>query len=123
MSIWIAVAGFAILGTWIRFATVQLVAGSLFPIGTLLVNVFGSLGVGLVVTLQERGNWPLSDLLTKALLIGGFGAMTTFSSYALETLKLLQSNHLLLAFANIMLSNVASLAAMALGILLARFIS
>ena len=60
------------------------------PYATLAVNVIGCLGAGMVWAALER--YQIMDShLRLVLLVGFFGALTTFSTFALENLKLLQS--------------------------------
>jgi CrcB protein len=90
-----------------------------FPIATLVVNVAGSLAIGvLYVLLVERlaASLPLRGLLMAGLL-GGF---TTFSAFALETLLLVESDEPLRAGAYVAASVVLCLAACLGGALLAR---
>jgi fluoride exporter len=90
-----------------------------FPLATLLVNVAGSLAIGvLYVLLVERlaASLPLRGLLLAGLL-GGF---TTFSAFALETLLLVESDEPLRAGAYVLASLVLCLAACLGGALVAR---
>lgn len=62
--------------------------GSGFPYGTLAVNVLGSLAMGVVfVLVQERG---LPEPWRLAVAIGLLGAFTTFSTFSVDTLALLE---------------------------------
>jgi len=92
---------------------------STFPIGTLVVNVAGSLVIGLLgglmATRQAVG--PSQRLF---LMIGVLGGFTTFSSFAYETLGLLQSSEFARAAFNIGGQIVLGLAAAWLGYVLAR---
>ena len=93
-----------------------------FPIGTLVVNVAGSLAIGvLYVALVERlaASVPLRGLLMAGLL-GGF---TTFSAFALETLLLVESDEPLRAGAYVAASIVLCLAACLAGATLMRQIN
>jgi CrcB protein len=100
----IAVGG--ALGALLRFWTagsVQLAFGGSFPLGTLVVNVSGSLVMGLLyVLLFER--LDVGAEWRAALLIGLLGAYTTFSTFSIETLNLLEAGEVLKAGLNVILS-------------------
>ncbi len=89
-----------------RFATT-------FPIGTLLVNVLGALAMGCLAALFQRTAMPPATRL--ALTVGLLGGFTTFSAFAYETYALLAGRLSWAAAANILLSNVLTLAAVWLG--------
>ncbi len=77
--------------------------GQGFPYGTLVVNVLGSLLMGLLyVVFLERGD--LSAEWRAAVLIGLLGAFTTFSTFSIETLMLLEARESAKAIANMLLS-------------------
>jgi CrcB protein len=62
---------------------------SAFPYGTFAVNVIGCLVIGIIYGLTERYNWFTSDW--RIFLAAGFcGGYTTFSSFAIENVQLLQ---------------------------------
>ena len=85
-----------LLATW-----VQKLSSSFFPIGTLSVNVIGSFLIGLLYLYFSHTINPT----LKAMLITGFlGALTTFSTFSLETLLLLQEGLYLKAGLNILLN-------------------
>ena len=74
-----------------------------FPYGTLTVNVVGSLLMGFCyVFMIER--MDVSVEWRAALMIGLLGAFTTFSTFSIETLNLLESGEQLKAALNILLS-------------------
>jgi CrcB protein len=117
-----AIAGGGAVGAVLRYWVsnwVYALSGRGFPYGTLAVNVLGSLVMGfLFVWLLERLS---NDLTLRAfLLIGLLGAFTTFSTFSVETLNLIESGQLARALVNVLLSVVLCLAAAALGVLLAR---
>jgi len=89
-----------------------------FPAGTFAVNVIGCLVAGVLAGLAEKHDMFTADvrLLLFTGLLGGF---TTFSAFGLETMFLLKRGELLVASANIVLSVVAGLAALWLGLGLA----
>jgi len=81
--------------------------GSGFPWGTLIVNLAGCLLIGLVFGLTERGTTHPAERLF--FVTGFLGALTTFSTYALETANATPGS-LTLAGANVLANNVAGLA-------------
>lgn len=107
----------AAIGAPLRYLTdraVQSRHDSVFPWGTLTVNVAGSLVLGLLAGLPASG--PLA-----AFLGTGFcGALTTYSTFSYETLRLAQSGARFYAAMNVVASIVAGLGAASLGLLLAQ---
>ena len=88
--------------------------GSDFPYGTLIVNVVGSLLIGFIsFVLIER--FSASEEVRVAILVGVLGGFTTFSTFSLETLALIEQGSFLGALGNIMLSIILCLAACFLG--------
>jgi len=81
---------------------------TVFPIGTLVVNLLGSFLIGLLWGISEGST--LSPPIRSFLFIGILGGFTTFSSYSLETLNLLRDGEMKLALVNIMLNNVLGIA-------------
>ena len=100
---------------WIALATLNRY-GPGFPWGTLIVNVTGSFAIGLVATLAVQDRWPISHpSYQRFLLIGLFGGFTTFSSFSLQTLNLLEKGQSLFAGLNIVGSIATCLLAVWLG--------
>ena len=86
-----------------------------FPTGTFAVNVIGCLAAGILAGLAERHGLFSED--TRLLLFTGLlGGFTTFSAFGLETMFLLKRGDLVVAGANILLSVVAGLLALWLGL-------
>jgi CrcB protein len=103
--LWIALGG--ALGSVARFASSQWVTArwpSEFPWGTLLVNVLGSLIIGMLAAMTESGRWSLSNEARQFLMIGVLGGYTTFSSFSLQTLMLLRNGAALMAGLNVFAS-------------------
>ena len=73
-----------------------------FPYGTLLVNLLGSLLIGVLYELVGRG--VVSAELKPLLITGLLGALTTFSTHSLDNLKLIESGTPHLALINIIIS-------------------
>ena len=105
---WVAVALGGALGALGRFgvnALVFSVFGGRLPLGTLFVNVLGSIAMGVFyVLIVERhilpGPWR------EFIMIGLLGAFTTFSTFSLDSLSLWESGHVALAVTYIVLSVV-----------------
>lgn len=95
---WLAVAVGGAAGAIARYAMALWAAGFSisFPLATFLVNLMGSFLIGAAyVLIVEKG---LLGSEWKALLMVGFlGAFTTFSTFSLETLSLIENNQLILA--------------------------
>ena len=120
----LAIAGGGALGALLRYwvsTAVHSLIGRDFPYGTLAVNVLGSLLMGfLYIWLLER--MPGGVAMRAFLLIGLLGAFTTFSTFSIETLNLMESGQLAKAVLNTLLSVVLCIFAAALGVMLARHI-
>jgi CrcB protein len=93
-----------------------------FPWGTMVINISGSFILGvLFAVLVERG---IGSATTRvALMVGLLGAYTTFSTFSLETFRLLEEGATGSALANIGLSVVLGLLAVWLGITVGRAIA
>jgi CrcB protein len=95
---------------------VALLTGLAFPWGTILVNILGSLVIGFVATLTGPNGHVVVPVEAQAfVMVGLCGGFTTFSAFSLQTLELARDGRLLYAGANIMLSIVLCLTAVALG--------
>ncbi len=120
----LAIAGGGAVGALLRFWVSTWVYGRLgreFPWGTLAVNVAGSLLMGvLYILLIER--LSVSPAWRAALLVGLLGAFTTFSTFSIETLNLIEDGALLKALMNISLSVTLCLVGAWMGVLLGRTI-
>ncbi|MDG4757832.1 fluoride efflux transporter CrcB [Micromonospora sp. WMMD710] len=107
----------AAVGAPLRYLTdraVQSRHDSAFPWGTLTVNVIGSLLLGALV------GSPAGPAVTALVGTGFCGALTTYSTFSYETLRLTRGGHRLLALANVLGSVAAGLAAASVGYALGR---
>lgn len=117
---WVAIG--SAVGGVIRFllgTLIQQRSGSLFPVGTLAVNVSGSLALGFILryALETPAIGPEVRALLSAGLCGGY---TTFSSFSYETAALIEEGSYHRAAWYVGLSLVCSLAATFLGMGLAH---
>jgi CrcB protein len=117
-----AIAAGGAIGALLRYwasTGIYHLAGRAFPYGTLAVNVLGSLLMGLLyVLLLERMSG--SPELRAALLIGLLGSFTTFSTFSIETLNLVEQADYLKAGMNVLLSVIACIGAAWVGLLIGR---
>ena len=93
--------------------------GREFPYGTLAVNIIGSFFMGLLtVMILERGDFD--PLIKLAILVGFLGSFTTFSTFSMDTLALINDGALLRAFINMIANVVICVSAVWLGMILAK---
>lgn len=105
------------LGAMLRFGITDLMArmlGRSFPYGTLTVNVLGSLIMGCVFVLVQQQvlhaqNWR------PFMMVGMLGALTTFSSFSLDSLLLLEQGDWFKAMLNVCLNVVCCIIVTYLG--------
>jgi CrcB protein len=110
----------AAIGAPLRYLTdrtVQARHDSVFPWGTFIVNVVGSLILGFITGL------PVGQALAALVGTGLCGALTTYSTFSYETLRLVQDGARFYALVNVVGSILAGLGAAYCGLLLAQIIS
>jgi CrcB protein len=116
----LSIACFAVLGAWARYAQSLLVQrwlGRGFPYATLSINLLGSLLMGLLFFATSG---RMDPTLRTGLLTGGLGTYTTFSTFSLEVVTLLENRESAKAIGYALVSVLGGVAAAALGALLAR---
>jgi CrcB protein len=117
--LWIAIGG--ALGSVGRFWLNGIVSrhfGETFPWGTMLINVTGSLAIGVIGALaspEGRMDSQSRAFATQFLMIGICGGYTTFSSLSWQTLRLMQDREWLYAGGNVILSVTLCMIAVWLG--------
>ena len=87
------------------------------PLGTLAVNLLGSLLIGVLFAYFHL-NTSLSPHLKTFMVTGILGALTTYSTFAIESFFLLESGHYTQAFANMALNVFGTILMAGLGYLL-----
>jgi CrcB protein len=119
--LWVALGG--AVGTTGRYWLSGLVArsiGETFPWGTLVINVTGSFVIGFFATLTgPDGRVFVGSTARQFVMIGICGGYTTFSSFSLQTLNLMNDGEWLHAGANITGSVILCLVAVWAGYMLA----
>ncbi|HEY5700679.1 MAG TPA: fluoride efflux transporter CrcB [Gammaproteobacteria bacterium] len=122
MQMTLAIAAGGAVGALLRYwvsTGVHALTGRGFPYGTLAVNVSGSLVMGLLyVLIIER--MDVDPLWRGALLIGLLGAFTTFSTFSIETLNLLENGEPVKAAVNVLASVSVCIVACWLGMVAGR---
>ena len=118
----LAIAAGGAIGSVLRFLMstgVYRLLGRDFPYGTMAVNVVGSFFIGLLfILLVER--LSMSPELRAGILVGLIGAFTTFSTFSLETLALLEEGEVLKSLLNVLLSVFLCLGATWIGMIMGR---
>ncbi len=122
MKDFLAISLAAIVGANLRYAMGRLSArelGTVFPYGTLAINILGSFIVGFfIIWTTER---VLVDPRWRLLVAVGFcGSFTTFSTYAFETMSYFERGQWTLMLANILGNNLLCLGGALAGMAVAR---
>lgn len=115
MTLLLVMLGGAV-GAPLRYVTdlaVQRLHGGRFPWGTLVVNVIGSLMLGVVLGLSTGG--AASPEAVALVATGLCGALTTYSTFGFETVRLIEDGAWGAAVGNVLLSLAGGLGAGALG--------
>lgn len=118
----IGIGGF--LGAISRYLLTKKVESSFtgsFPYGTLVVNLLGCFLLGFIFTLTLERQ-VINPTLRIGITTGFLGALTTFSTFSLETMNLLQEESLFLGLTNLLISILPGLIMVLLGIKIAKLI-
>jgi CrcB protein len=120
-----AIGGVArfVVGSWVQRRlddTMPRVGAIAFPIGTLIVNVSGSLLLGAILVVVARQQGESANATRLLLAVGLCGGYTTFSTFSAETLGLMENGGGGLAMLNVVASVALGVAAVFAGAFLAR---
>ncbi|MCB2081134.1 MAG: fluoride efflux transporter CrcB [Rickettsiales bacterium] len=122
MSMILAVASGGAIGAVLRYVLSSAVArwlGSGFPWGTLAVNVLGAFVMGMCIELFVRA-LPVTQELRAFVVVGILGALTTFSTFSLDTVFLAERGEWILAASYVVASVVLSIGALVLAMWMFR---
>lgn len=92
---------------------------STFPWGILIINILGSLLMGCAISAFAHG-WDISQQAKAFLIVGLFGAFTTFSTFSMDVVTLIERQAYLSAGYYIFLSVFVSVVALFAGMILVR---
>lgn len=107
------------VGSILRYVVGLCAPSTNFPFATLGINIVGSFAIALIATLSASG--VIADERVSLMLrVGLCGGFTTFSTFSLETMDLVQQGSYALAFAYAAVSCITCLAAAFAGCYLAK---
>lgn len=123
MTKYIMLAAGGAIGTVLRYSVsgmTQRAVNSMFPWGTLAVNLTGSFMIGLLWGIFEVRS--ISSDLRTFLFIGILGGFTTFSTFALESLNLMREGEIKFALSNVLVSNILGILLVFAGFIASKYI-
>ena len=107
MKSYLLIALFGAIGTLARFSVIQItpkIFQTVFPIGTITVNLLGCFLIGLVSGILDTKFISIDENFKNYITIGFLGGFTTFSSFSQDFFNLINNSSYLLAFAYIFVS-------------------
>ena len=120
--VFVALAGaFGALSRWSLSTVAARLLGTSFPFGTLVVNLLGCLLLGFIMHIALNTD-IIPPSIRLAVSVGFLGALTTFSTFSYETIRLIQDGSWSLAVANIAFNLLLGLGAVLIGLALARLV-
>ena len=126
MKLHLLIALFGALGTAARFSVIQLtpkIFHTLFPFGTIIVNLLGCFLIGLVYGVINTKFISVDENIKNYITIGFLGSFTTFSSFSQDFFNLINNSSYSLAFGYIFVSVFFGLMMFYLGDKFIHFIS
>jgi CrcB protein len=109
---------FGTVGVACRYMLQEALQGASFPWSTLIVNVVGSAAIGAIYGLSK--GQEVSSTALVAVSVGLLGALTTHSTFSIDTLKLLEVGSFGFAAVNVVANNALSLGFCYVGFALMR---
>jgi CrcB protein len=110
------------LGSLVRF-TIGSLVGSLpngFPLSTFVVNISGSIAMGLLIGILAKTTPQFQNEIRLFVAVGVFGGFTTFSTFSLDAITLIERGELLLVGLYVVGSVILGLTGLWLGLLAVR---
>ncbi len=117
---WLAVGGGAAMGAWVRWGLGLAFNVSLFPFGTLIVNLVGGFLMGMAFAYFVAT--PLQNELRLFVTTGFLGGLTTFSAFSAEALNYLHKQEYAWAAGHIAIHVLGSLVMTAVGFMLVQYL-
>lgn len=116
---WLAVGGGAAMGAWVRWGLGLAFNVSLFPFGTLIVNLVGGFLMGIAFAYFVAT--PLQNELRLFVTTGFLGGLTTFSAFSAEAFNYLHKQEYAWAAGHIASHVLGSLVMTAIGFMLVQY--
>ncbi len=116
-----AAGGMGAMARYGLAGAVHRLTDSMFPWGTVVVNVLGCFLYGTLWSLMEP-RLSVSPETRTIILVGFMGAFTTFSTFAYETAELLEGSQWLQAAGNVAVQNFVGIAALFVGLAIGRLL-
>jgi CrcB protein len=123
MNPYLLVAVGGALGSMARYGTGVLVGrawDASFPLGTMLINIAGSLAMGLFIGFLARTTPSWQGDARLFVAVGVFGGFTTFSSFSLDSIAMVERGEIGQAILYVLVSVVVGIAALYAGLVVMR---
>lgn len=108
-------------GASLRYGVNQAFLGASFPVSTVLVNVLGSLLLGVLWSLTRTLQLPPGLLLFAG--VGVLGGFTTFSGFSLESVRLFEDRNYIYLMGSLLANNGLGICFCALGLFIGKQLS